>query len=123
MMKYQYAICTHVCSTCLVDTLKVLLKSSVLTKIVIASQGKNDVTVASITIFDWDNSSDLLHYWKVVSASIASFDQTHSHGRTDNNVRHNSFCLIIVTVVFMAAQYLMCMTIYTCKGIALRKHS
>ena len=62
MMKYQYAIRTHVCSMRLADTLKALLKSNVLTKTVIASQGKNDVTVAFITIFYWDNSSYLLHY-------------------------------------------------------------
>ena len=74
VMKYQYAIRTHVCSMRLTDTLKVLLKSSVLTKIVIASQGKNNIAEASITILDWDSSSNLLHCWKVMSASIASFN-------------------------------------------------
>ena len=58
----------------LTDTLKVLLRSSVLMKITIASQGKNNITDASITILDWDNSNNLLHCWKVMSTSIASFN-------------------------------------------------
>ena len=123
IMKHQYAIRTHVCSMRLADTLKVLLKSNVLTKTVIASQGKNDVTEASVTILNRDDCSNFFHCWQILKTPVTSFDQTHSHGRTDNNVRCISFCLIIITIVFMVAQYLMCMTIYTCERIALNKHS
>ncbi|PHZ12826.1 uncharacterized protein RHIMIDRAFT_283558, partial [Rhizopus microsporus ATCC 52813] len=67
-------VCWHVCGMRLADTLKVLLKSSVLTKTAIASQGKNNITETSVTIFDWYNSSNPFHCWKVVCASVASFN-------------------------------------------------
>ena len=123
MRKWQYAIRTHVCSMRLADTLEVLLKSNIVTKTVIASQGENDVTEVSVAILNRDDCSNFFHCWQILNTSVTSFDQTHSHGRADNNVRCISFCLIIITVGFMVAQYLMCMTIYACKGIALSKHS
>ena len=79
MMKYQYAIRTHVCSMRLADTLKVLLKSNLLTKTVIASQGENDVTEVSVAILNRDDCSNFFHCWQVMSTFIVYFNQMHSH--------------------------------------------
>jgi hypothetical protein len=62
----------------LADKLKALLKITSLTKTITSistSEGKNDATEASFITLNWDNS----HSWQVASASIASFNQTHSH--------------------------------------------
>ena len=64
-MKHQYAIRTHVCSMRLADTLKVLLKSNLLTKTVIASQGENDVTEVSVAILNRDDCSNFFHCWQI----------------------------------------------------------
>ena len=56
MMKYQYAIRTHVYSMCLADALKVLLKIMFSTETIISTtayQGKNDVAEASVIILIW----------------------------------------------------------------------
>lgn len=105
-------------------------QTKALTKIIIsiaASQGKSDITEASATILDWDNGSNFFHCWQAVSASIASFNQTHSHRRTDNDIQCTGFCWTITVTssiaTLMVAQYLICTTIYTCKGITLGKHS
>jgi hypothetical protein len=58
----------------LADTLKVLLKSSVLTKIAIASQGENNITKASVTILSGNDGGNLLHGGQVLGSSIISFD-------------------------------------------------
>ena len=115
----MYIIREHVCSMCLADALKVLLKNIPLMETIIstaASQSKNDVTEASVTILNKDDCRNFFHCWQILNTSVTSFDQARSHEWTDNNVRYISF-------VFMIAQYLMCMAIYTRKGIALIKYS
>ena len=64
----------HVCSMPVADSSKVLVKPSALTKIAIASQGKNNISETSITILSWYDSSDFLHCGKIGSTSVAPFD-------------------------------------------------
>lgn len=82
MMKYQYAIRTHVCSMCLAEMLKVLLKIMLLTETIIstaASQSKNYVTEVFVNILNRNNCGNFFHRWQVVSTFVVSFDQMHSH--------------------------------------------
>ena len=130
----MYIIREHVCSMCLADALKVLLKNIPLMETIIstaASQSKNDITEVSVNILNRNNCSNFLHRCQVVNTSNASFNQMHSHRWTDDNIRWSAFGRAIVVSsilavdagVFIVTQYFICITINACEGIALRKQS
>ena len=131
LRKWQYVVHTHICSMRLADTLKVLLRSNVLTKTVVASQGKNDNTEVSVNILNRNSYGNFFHRWWIVSAFIISFNQMHSHQWTDDNIRRSAFGrVIIVRSVFtvgagalMIAQCFIRMIINTWEGVVLGKHT
>ena len=120
----------------LTNALKILYKLISLTQTITsasftASQEKTYVTEASVDVFNRNNCDNLFHCWQVVSASVTSFNQTHSHWWTYSNIRWTAFGRAIIvrfpfavdTGTLMVTQYLMCMTVYMRKGIVLSKHS
>lgn len=104
MRKKKYIVSWHICSMCL-------------------AQCKNNVMEASFTILNRSNCGKLFHSWQAVNTSIASFSQFYSYGKVNDEVGRAASSRVIairsiLTVgirVLMAAQYLILMTVNSCK--------